>query len=101
MQLTRPRTRRNVYQNVNQNLNKPSLEKAWTHFEHVSLYRYIVEEKPIQKKKSWLMRAIRKFQKGDKKLEKAEPGENKDFKTKLYDPIFTPHAHVQEKRTNE
>jgi hypothetical protein len=37
------------------------------------------------------MRAIQKFQKGDNKLEKLEPGE-KDFKTKLYDPIFTPHA---------
>ena len=68
-------------------LQKPSLEKVWVCFEHVSLYHYIVEEKPIQKKKSLLMRAIRKFQKGDNKLEKLEPGE-KDFKTKLYDPIF-------------
>jgi hypothetical protein len=81
-------------------LQKPLLEKAWAYFEHVSFYRYIVEEKPIQKKKSLLMRAIRKFQKGDNKLEKAEPGE-KDFKTNLYDPIFSPHAQVREKRTNE
>jgi hypothetical protein len=81
-------------------LQKPSLEKAWAYFEHVSMYRYILEEKPNQTKKNLLMRAIGKFQNGDKKLEKAEPGE-RDFKTKLYDPIFTPHTQVKEKRTKQ
>jgi hypothetical protein len=72
---------------------KPSLEKAWAYFEHVALYRYIEEEKQ-KTKKHIVTRIIRKFQKGDKKLEKAEPGE-KDDKTLLYDPIFTPHAQVR------
>jgi hypothetical protein len=72
---------------------KPSLEKAWAYFEHVALYRYIAEEKQ-KTKKHIVTRIIRKFQKGDKKMEKAEPGE-KDDKTLLYDPIFTPHAQVR------
>jgi hypothetical protein len=72
---------------------KPSLEKAWAYFEHVALYRYIVEEKQ-KTKKGFVTRIIHKFQKGDKKFEKAEPGE-KDDKTLLYDPIFTPHTQVR------
>jgi hypothetical protein len=75
---------------------KPSLEKAWAYFEHVALYRYILEEKP-KSKKNIFIRMIRKFQKGDKRMSKAEPGE-RDLKTKLYDPVFTPHSQVSKDR---
>lgn len=71
---------------------KPNLEKAWAYFEHVALDRYIAQDGP-KTKKDICRRVIRKFQKGDKKLEKAEPGEN-DVKTKLYSPIFTPHGQL-------
>ncbi len=70
----------------------PSLEKAWAYFEHVSLDRYILEDKP-RIKKNICRRIIRKFQKADKRLEKAEPGES-DVKTALYSPIFTPHTQL-------
>ena len=76
----------------------PSLEKAWGYFEHVALSRYIArdddeDEKASRPKKNILTRIIRKYSKGNKKLERAEPGEN-HIKTKLYDPIFTPHKQV-------
>jgi hypothetical protein len=80
----------NVFEKIN--TDPPSLEKAWAYFEHVSLDRYIVEDKP-KTQKNICRRIIRKFQKGNKKLEKAEPGEN-DVKTALYSPIFTPHAQL-------
>lgn len=80
----------NLFEKVN--TDPPSLEKAWAYFEHVSLDRYIVEDKP-KAKKNICRRIVRKFQKGDKKLEKAEPGES-DVKTALYSPIFTPHAQL-------
>lgn len=70
----------------------PSLEKAWAYFEHVALDRYIVENEKKVKKKLHI-RVIRKFQKGDKKLDKAEPGDN-TVKTRLYSPVFTPHGQL-------
>lgn len=92
--LLSPQTNNSTFRfNRKTSVQKPSLKKAWAYFEHVALYRYIVEEKPNRKKKNIIVRAIRKFQKGNMKLEKAEPGE-KDLKTKLYDPIFTPHSQV-------
>jgi len=80
----------NVFEKIN--ADPPSLEKAWAYFEHVSLDRYIVDDKP-KTQKNICRRIVRKFQKGNKKLEKAEPGEN-DVKTALYSPIFTPHAQL-------
>jgi hypothetical protein len=74
---------------------KPSLAKAWAYFEHVALYRYLVppEEQP-KDKKNVFVRALRKlFLKGDKKFERAEPGESDD-PTKLYSPWFTPHKQL-------
>lgn len=68
----------------------PSLERAWAYFEHVTLPRYLVEQKPDAPKKNFLVRAFRKaFFKGNKQLDKAEPGEN-HLPTLLYSPIFTP-----------
>jgi hypothetical protein len=73
---------------------KPSLEKAWAYFEHVALYRYLVPPgDQDKKKKNIVVRMVRKFMKADKKLEKAEPGENGQ-PTRLYDPIFTPHKQL-------
>lgn len=72
---------------------KPNLRKAWTYFEHVALDRFVVEQKENTQKKNICWRIIRKFQKGDKKFERAEPGEN-DVKTRLYSPIFTPHKQL-------
>lgn len=75
------------------NIGMPSLAKAWAYFEHVALDRYIVEDSPNKPQKALLHRIIRKFQKGDKQLSKAEPGE-KRLKTRLYSPLFTPHAQL-------
>ena len=73
-------------------IQNPSLEKAWAYFEHVALDRYIVQDKQ-KSTRSKCSRIIRKFQKGNKKLEKAEPGENNN-KTALYSPLWTPHAQL-------
>jgi hypothetical protein len=75
-------------------LEKPSLAKAWAYFEHVALDRHIVQPKTTTPTKNPCVRIIHKFQKGDKKLEKAEPGHN-STKTSLYSPIFTPHTQVR------
>lgn len=73
---------------------KPNLEKAWAYFEHVALYRYLVPPGDQNKeKKNIFVRMVRKFMKANKKLEKAEPGENGQ-PTRLYDPIFTPHKQL-------
>jgi Calcium-activated chloride channel len=73
----------------------PSLERAWAYFEHVALPRYIVERQSAEKvKKNIIHRAVRKcFCKGDKQLQRAEPGE-KQYETALYQPIFTPHKQL-------
>jgi hypothetical protein len=72
---------------------KPNLKKAWAYFEHVALDRYIVSEKKDNQKKNICHRIVRKFQKGDKKFERAEPGEG-DVPTRLYSPMFTPHKQL-------
>ncbi|KAL3925047.1 MAG: hypothetical protein SGILL_000669, partial [Bacillariaceae sp.] len=74
---------------------KPSLAKAWAYFEHVALYRYLVpQDQPPKVKKNICVRAFRKLcMKGDKKYEKAEPGENDD-PTLLYPPILLPHKQL-------
>ena len=54
---------------------KPSLEKAWAYFEHVALERYMVNDDDPTK------------------MERADPGEHK-YKTRLYNPIMTPHVQV-------
>lgn len=50
------------------------------------------EPKPLTQKSRW-ERITRKFQKGDKALERAERNEN-ILPTKLYDPIWTPHNQL-------
>jgi len=74
---------------------QPNLEKAWAYFEHVALYRYLVPpDEGNKQKKNICVRAFRKlFMKGNKKFEKAEPGED-DAPTRLYSPIFTPHKQL-------
>jgi hypothetical protein len=62
-------------------------------FEHVAMPRYVVEAKLDQRRKNILHRIVRKFQKADKQLQRAEPGE-KYLPTKLYGPICTPHKQL-------
>ena len=82
----------------------PSLERAWAYFEHVALSRYILpeaastsddhDEQSPKPKKNILVRAVRRvFCKGNQLMHKAEPGEQ-ELPTKLYPPIFTPHAQL-------
>jgi hypothetical protein len=71
----------------------PSIEKAWVYFEHVALSRYIYRDK-AKAKKALPIRMMRKFAKANKKFERAEPGE-RNLKTKLYSPIWTPHSQVR------
>jgi len=74
----------------------PNLEKSWAYFEHVALYRYLVspDETINNGSKHILVRAFRKMLTiGNKKMERAEPGENDD-PTRLYSPIFTPHSQL-------
>jgi hypothetical protein len=66
----------------------PSLEAAWAYFEHFTLTRYVYEPKLLEEK-DLCTRITRKFQKGNKELERAERNEN-ILPTKLYDPIWTP-----------
>jgi hypothetical protein len=56
--------------------DQPSLEKAWAYFEHVALERYIVKDE------------------NTKLLERAEPGD-RNYKTRLYNPLCTPHDQVR------
>ena len=72
---------------------KPSLRKAWAYFEHVSLSRYILEPKE-KETKNICLRILHKFSKAGKEMQRAEPGES-NLPTRLYSPIFTPHAQVR------
>ena len=72
---------------------RPNLKKGWAYFEHVTLTRFIVEQKEKSQKKNICWRIIRKFQKRDKKMERAEPGDN-EVQTRLYSPFFTPHKQL-------
>lgn len=73
----------------------PRLESAWAYFEHVALPRYISVPKELGwTKKNIFIRFVRKcFMKGNKQLQRAEPGE-KELETALYHPIFTPHKQL-------
>ena len=79
---------------------RPSLERAWAFFEHVTLPRYIVERDDggttggggtsgSFANKSIFQRCIRSVCRGDRQLQKAEPGE-RDKPTKLYSVVNTP-----------
>jgi hypothetical protein len=70
----------------------PSLLKAWAYFEHVALSRHLCDDTP-KPKKNIFYRIWRRFRKGDQQLQRAEPGE-RDLKTKLYSPLWTPHSQV-------
>mmetsp|Transcript_17898 Transcript_17898/g.25239 ORF Transcript_17898/g.25239 Transcript_17898/m.25239 type:complete len:1117 (+) Transcript_17898:610-3960(+) len=70
--------------------DKPSLEKAWAYFEHVTLPRYHYEEKKDKNvRKSVYKRFINKWKKGNKQFQMAEPGENQ-IPTRLYSWFWTP-----------
>jgi hypothetical protein len=73
-------------------MHQPSLSKAWAYFEHVALSRHFAEPKE-KKTTNICLKILHKFSKGDKKLDMAEPGET-ESRTRLYDPIFTPHKQV-------
>jgi hypothetical protein len=60
----------------------------------VALPRYIVKPKESPTTKNLVVRCFRKlFCKGGKELTRAEPGE-REYPTKLYQPIFTPHKQL-------
>ena len=71
----------------------PDLRKAWAYFEHQTLPRYIDFALPKQERKNCCLRVIRKFQKANKKLDRAEPGED-ELPTTLYQPLWTPHKQL-------
>jgi hypothetical protein len=81
-------------------MKTPSLAKAWTFFEHVTLPRYIVleqednHEQDRNKRSQPLQRRVRQtLMRGDRQLIKAEPGEC-DLPTKLYSPLNTPLSQM-------
>ena len=77
------------------NSQLPSLKKAWSYFEHVTLVRYIVGEHNVNTDHmSFFQRFRHSFTNYTEELERAQPGE-KMYPTKLYDPITTPHAQVR------
>jgi hypothetical protein len=72
----------------------PSLVKAWAYFEHVVLPRHVLEPKDNgDRAKNRCERMLHKFQKSRQLLQRAEPGE-RQLPTKLYSPLFTPHAQL-------
>uniref|UniRef100_A0A7S2YHU2 CSC1/OSCA1-like cytosolic domain-containing protein n=1 Tax=Entomoneis paludosa TaxID=265537 RepID=A0A7S2YHU2_9STRA len=73
----------------------PSLERAWAYFDHVALPRCVVppSERNKAKSKNIFTRVLHRFQKADKRLDRAEPGE-KTLPTRLYRPVFTPHKQL-------
>ena len=92
-----------IYYGIVPNPDKPSLDKAWAFFEHVTLQRYIVDEHDAalaaarstttahnNSKRERLKRA---FHQGDRRLNIAEPGEQ-EFQTKLYPPLSTPLSQL-------
>ena len=75
---------------------KPSLAKAWAYFEHVSLDRYLVNEKEEAERpqpRGWFARKYRRFFAGNRILRRAAPGQT-DVKTRLFDPFNTPHSQL-------
>jgi hypothetical protein len=73
---------------------KPSLEKAWTYFEHVALNRFVGEDDDEPKSRNVVQQCLRRLCRGDRQLHRAELGVT-DRKTKLYDPFNTPHSQVR------
>ena len=71
----------------------PSLAKAWAYFEHVTLERYIVEDRTRLGHVNARQRLVKKFHRGDRQLNIAEPGE-RELPTKLYNPITTPLSQM-------
>lgn len=71
----------------------PSLEKAWAYFDHVALPRFIFKPKENNVKKGLITRIINKWNKADKELQRAEPGEC-ELQTRLYSTVFTPHKQL-------
>ena len=72
---------------------EPSLEKAWAYFEHITLPRYVYEEKPKKDTASLVVTACGGLNQPRKEI--AESGE-KHFVTKLYHPFLTPLHHLSE-----
>jgi hypothetical protein len=89
--------------NDNDNDNKPSIEKAWAFFEHVTLNRYCHRyEVPANhrtigslalQEESWYKLLLHKCFRGERSLKMAEPGECQ-LPTKLYSPLQTPLSQL-------
>ena len=73
---------------------KPSLAKAWAYFEHSTLQRYVVN--PMDETdghRNFFQRLYDGYINTNRVLTRAEPGTT-SHKTRLYDPISTPHKQV-------
>jgi hypothetical protein len=66
---------------------RPSLEKAWAYFEHVTLPRY------LDHKSATLNSVSRANLQEEEIMDLAEPGEN-SYPTKLYSPLWTPMSQM-------
>lgn len=63
----------------------------------MALPRCVVPQEELNKEwkktRNPLVKVVHRFQKGDKVLDRAEPGENQ-LPTRLYKPVFTPHKQL-------
>ena len=76
--------------------DRPSIEKAWAYFEHVTLERYEIPDnyssKSTRRREGEEVQdgiIARLFKGGNQQLNRAEPGET-SHATKLYSPLTTP-----------
>ena len=72
---------------------KPSLAKAWAYFEHSTLQRHVIDAGNEDEPRGLIRRLYSGYIKADRVLPRAEPGTT-SRKTRLYDPISTPHKQV-------
>ena len=75
-------------------MDLPSLSKGWAYFEHVVLSRYVVMPHNVDTTEMTMWQKFKySLTNYEEKLERAQPGEKKR-KTRLYDPIATPHRQL-------
>ena len=80
--------------NVFTQMDLPSISKGWAYFEHVVLSRYVVMPHNVDTTEMTIWQKFKySFTNYDERMERAQPGEKKR-KTRLYDPISTPHRQL-------
>ena len=88
------------------NDNRPSIEKAWAYFEHVTLERYEIPDnyssKSTRRREGEEVQdgiIARLFKGGNQQLNRAEPGET-SHATKLYSPLTTPLTQMVSQKSH-